>query len=100
FLTAFLLEKIQFSQHAFDQEISSQFLDQYIESLDPQRLYFLAPDLAQFERYRTNLESLTITRTGVADMTPAFEIFSRFLERLEQRVTYAEELLKTEKFEI
>src|SRR5436190_4508525 len=99
FLTAFLLEKIHFSRHSFDEEISSRFLDQYIESLDPQRLYFLQPDLAQFERYRTNLETMTITRTGVADVTPAFEIFSKFIERLGQRVAYADDLLKNEKFE-
>src|SRR5262245_46525689 len=76
FLTAFLLEKIHFSQHSFDEEISSRFLDEYIESMDPQRLYFTQSDLAQFEHYRTNLETMTITRSGVADVTPAFEIFS------------------------
>jgi carboxyl-terminal processing protease len=99
FLTAFLLEKIHFSRHSFDEEFSSKFLDQYIESLDPQRLYFLQPDLAQFERYRTNLETMTITRTGVADVTPAFEIFSKFIERFQQRVAYADDLLKNEKFD-
>jgi carboxyl-terminal processing protease len=99
FLTAFLLEKIHFSRHTFDEETSSKFLDQYIESLDPQRLYFLQPDLAQFERYRTNLETMTITRTGVADVTPAFEIFSKFIERLQQRVAYADDLLKNDKFD-
>src|SRR5262245_28040692 len=99
YLTAFLLEKIHFSRHSFDADISSKFLDEYTESLDPQRLYFLQSDLAQFEKYRTNLETLTITRAGVADVTPAFEIFSRFVERLQQRVAYVDELLKNEKFE-
>jgi len=80
-------------------EISSEFLDDYLNALDPQHLDFLQSDLAGFEGYRTNLEKLTLTRKGVANVTPAYAIFSRFVERLEQRVSYVDELLKHERFE-
>src|SRR4051812_47171335 len=85
FLTARLLQDYHFSHHRFDDTISSQFLDFYLESLDPQHLHFLQSDLTQFETYRTNLDSLTVNRRGVADVTPAYEVFSRFMERLQQR---------------
>ena len=98
FWTAYLLKNYHYSHHPFDDSISSQFLDRYLESLDPQHLHFIQSDLDQFERYRTNLDNLTVTRTGVGNVSPAFEIYNRFMERLEQRVAYADNLLKHEKF--
>lgn len=99
FVVARLLERAHYVQHPFDDEFSSKFLDRYLEMLDPQHLHFTQQDLAEFERYRTQLDDLTITRKGVGDTTPAYEIFNRFLERLAQRVAYADELLKSDPFD-
>lgn len=99
FVTARLLEQLHYSHHIFNDTISSELLDRYLESLDPQHLHFLQSDLDQFEIYRTNLDNLTITRRGVADTSPAFVIFARFVERLKQRVAYADDLLQHAKFE-
>ncbi|MFO1477557.1 MAG: carboxy terminal-processing peptidase [Verrucomicrobiota bacterium] len=94
YLVARLLERFHYTHHPFDQTVSSEFLDRYLDTLDPQHLYFLQGDLAQFERYRTNLDHLTLTDSALADTTPAFEIFDRFVERLKQRFAYSDELLK------
>ncbi|MBC8094410.1 MAG: carboxy terminal-processing peptidase [Akkermansiaceae bacterium] len=99
FWTASLLKNYHYSHHPFDDSISSQFLDRYFESLDPQHLHFIQSDLNQFERYRTNLDNLTLTRSGVGDVSPGIEIFNRFMDRLQQRVAYVDELLKQEKFQ-
>ncbi|MDW8310000.1 MAG: carboxy terminal-processing peptidase [Verrucomicrobiales bacterium] len=99
FVVARLLERAHYVQHPFDDDFSAKFLDRYLEMLDPQHLHFTQQDLAEFERYRTRLDDLTITRKGVGDTTPAYEIFNRFLERLAQRVAYADELLKTDPFD-
>jgi carboxyl-terminal processing protease len=98
FITARMLEQLHYLKQPFDGSISSKFLDRYLETLDPQHMHFLQSDLADFETYRTNLNHLTITRRGVADTTPAFDIFNRYMTRLRERVVYADELLKTEKF--
>src|SRR5439155_19290168 len=45
-----------------------------------------------------NLNHLTKTPRHVADTRPSYEIFQRFVLRLQQRVAYADELLKNEKF--
>jgi carboxyl-terminal processing protease len=99
YVAARLLEKLHYSHHRFDDTISSEFLDRYLEALDSRHMHFTQADLNQFGIYRTNLDNLTITRDGFANVRPAFAIFSRFVERLKQRVAYADELLARDKFE-
>jgi carboxyl-terminal processing protease len=98
YVTARLLEEFHYSQQPLDAEMSEKFFDGYIESLDPRRENFLQSDLDGFAHYRTNLDKLTVTTNGVADLTPAFEIYQRFVERLRQHDAYVEELLKQDKF--
>jgi len=99
FITAYMLEKLEYMQHPFDQMISTRLFDSYLTSLDPQHLHFLQSDLAEFAGYRTNLDRMTMRRSEVADTRPAYEIFYRYMDRLRQHVAYVDELLKTEKFD-
>src|SRR6266550_5595029 len=94
-----LLQETHFLRHPLDDEFSQKFFDHYLETFDPQHIHFTEADLAEFDSYRTNLDDLTLTRQQVADITPASKLFARFMERLEQRVAYAEMLLKNEKFQ-
>lgn len=98
FVIARMLEQLNYMKQPFDDSISARFFDRYLQTLDPQHMHFTQADLAEFDHYRTNLDNLTITRRGVGDVTPGCEIFNRFVLRLQQRVKYAEELLKTESF--
>jgi len=95
-VTARLLEQAHYSGQRFNDEVSAQFLDRYLEVFDGARLHFTQSDLDEFARYRTTLDDLTL-KTG--DTSPAYEIFSRFQQRLEERAAYAQELLKTETFD-
>jgi carboxyl-terminal processing protease len=98
-ITARMLERFQYLRQPFNDAVSSKFLDRYIEMFDPQHLHFLQSDLAQFEGYRTNLDHLTLPARGTApDTRPACEIFNRFVERLQQRVAYADDLLRNDQF--
>jgi carboxyl-terminal processing protease len=98
YVTARLLVESHYSQLPFDAEMSAKFFDAYLESLDPSREDFLQSDLDEFAHYRTNLDALTIGGRGKADLTPAYDIFQRFLERLQQHVAYVDDLLKEDKF--
>lgn len=99
FVTAVMLQQFHYLHHRLDDEYSEKFFERYLEMLDPQHLHFTQEDIAEFDRYRDRLDNLTLTRKRVADTSPAYEVFNRFVERLTQRVAYADELLKTEKFE-
>ncbi len=111
-VTAYLLTNLHYLKKPFDEAVSSQFLDHYLETLDPQHIHFTQGDLAEFARYRTNLNHLTLPGKDPGgprpdrevfsqypgDTKPACEIFNRFMERLEQRTAYADDLLAHEKF--
>jgi carboxyl-terminal processing protease len=97
YVAARLMEDYQYSQQPLDEDLSKKFFDSYIDSLDPRHENFLQSDMAEFEVYRTNLDKLTLEH-GTADLTPAFAVFDRYAERIEQHDAYVAELLKRDKF--
>ncbi len=68
----------------FDDDFSSRVLDRYLSLLDDERVYFLASDVAEFEKYRTRLDDAL----GRGDLGPAYEIFNRFQVRLVERLDF------------
>ena len=87
-----VIERSHYRQTVLDSKMSSEVFDRYLESLDGNRSYFLASDLAEFERYRFTLDE--VIRTG--NVEPAFVMFARFQERNRGAVRAAIEDLKTE----
>ena len=72
-----------------DDHLSSLILDRYLDAIDGARSYFFASDIAEFEKYRYELDDAI--KTG--DVEPAFVIFRRFQQRSRERMAYAIELL-------
>ncbi|HKN09107.1 MAG TPA: S41 family peptidase, partial [Pseudomonadota bacterium] len=72
-----------------DDRLSSLILDRYLDAVDSGRSYFYASDIAEFERYRYQLDDAI--KSG--DVEPAFAIFRRFQQRSRERMNYAIELL-------
>lgn len=85
-----LLSQYHYRQSKIDDRLSSLILDMYLDDLDFGRAYFLASDIASFERYRTTLDDAL--KSG--NLQPAYEIFNTYLRRLEERNVYAQNLLK------
>ena len=96
-VTARLLEEYHYSQHPLDTELSRKFFDGYVDSLDPRHENFLQSDLAEFNVYRTNLDKLTLEH-GTANLTPAFAIYDRYADRIQQHFACVNGLLKQDKF--
>src|ERR1041385_3011500 len=94
-VAATILEKGHYLKQPFNDEVSSKFLDRYLDALDNLHIYFIQSDLKEFETYRHALDQLTL-KDG--NTTPGRVIFLRFLDRLQQQYEYVSELLKTEKF--
>jgi carboxyl-terminal processing protease len=94
YVAAQQLALYHYSQAPLDSEMSKKFFDGYLEALDPNRENFLQSDIDGFLHYRTNLDLFTIGSRGRSDLTPAYDIFQRYLDRFEQHATYAEDVLK------
>ncbi len=95
-LTTGLLGQSQFSHHPLDQELAGRLLDRYLEALDGTHSLFLQTDIEEFAAYRLTVAK-AILSTG--DTSAARAIFARFLQRLEQQVTFTGEVLRTEKLD-
>ena len=80
------------SRQEFDDRISVRGFRNFLDSLDPLKVYFLASDVAEFESYQNSLDDLT--KSG--DLDFAFQVFRRFLTRVEQRIALVEELVELE----
>ena len=72
-----------------DDHLSSLILDRYLDAIDGGRSYFFASDIAEFERYRYELDDAI----KAGDVEPAFVIFRRYQQRSRERMAYAIELL-------
>lgn len=89
--TGTLLSQAHYRQQPLDDAISRQFFTNYLTALDYMRMVFTQEDVAEFaDRFQDKLDDFT--RRG--DAGPAYEIFQRYLTRLEERIAHAQELLK------
>jgi carboxyl-terminal processing protease len=79
-----LLESSHYRKLPFNDSLSSAILDSYLNTLDNSRLYFLASDIASFEKFRFNLDDLT----KLEDVTPGFTIYKVFKTRFTERMNY------------
>ncbi len=86
-----LLETYHYKEHELNDELSARILKNYLESLDSNRSFFLKSDIDTFTKnYRLQLDDYI----DELDLTPAYEIFKIHRQRVQQRVSYALELLK------
>lgn len=79
---------------ALDDKLSAEVFKRYLESLDPGKLFFTAGDIAKLEGYRSRLDDAI--KSG--EVAPAFEIFSLYQTRVNERVAHARALLKQDIF--
>ena len=89
--TAFLLTNYHFSQQKIDEKLSEQLFLDYFKTLDPAHIFFTQQDLADFEGVKKELGS-QIRRGNVQF---AFDVFKRFLTRLDEYEKFTTAYLKT-----
>jgi carboxyl-terminal processing protease len=90
-----VVDRFHYRKVPLDDALAGDILDRYLQSLDPNRSFFSARDVAEFAGYRDSLDD-ALRR---ADLKPAFGIFKRFRTRVEERVAHALELLQANRFD-
>lgn len=76
------LESRHYSKLEFDDDLSSQLLDHYLDDLDPSRTFLYQSDIDRFESKRFELDDEFAT----GDLSTGFEIFNLFQDRIEARL--------------
>lgn len=84
--------RFHYAARPLDDAMSERILERYLQSLDGERLFFSAEDLAAFERWRHALDDAIRGQ----DLSPAFAIYERYLERVRERTAFARQFLKGE----
>jgi len=87
-----LMQRYHYSRVPVDNDLSEQIFDRYLDSLDPQKSFFLASDIEKFDRYRLRFDDAL--RSG--RLSTVFDIFNVFRERVEERASYALDQLNRE----
>lgn len=88
--TVELLRRHHYNKVRLDDELSGKIFDSYMKQLDPQRSLFTAADVDVFEQYRHSLDNLLLA----GDLSVGFAMYKRQMERLDQRLGYAQGLLE------
>ncbi len=87
-----LLKRIHYRKLEFTDSISSVIYNNYFESLDPNRAYFYASDIAQFEQYRYELDD----QIPEGELQFAYDVFDIYRKRALKQIEAIFSMLETE----
>src|SRR5690606_41564354 len=76
-----IIDSYHYKKKPLDDALSSAIFDRYLESLDPNKSYFLASDIREFEKYRNQLDDALNKQA----LTPAYKIFKIYHKRDDER---------------
>ncbi len=86
------LSQLHYASRPIDDAISTVWFDECIASLDGERMYFHAGDIAELEAFRSRLDDQM--RAADPDLSAAFTMFERYRQRVRERVAFAGKLLE------
>lgn len=84
-LVAQFVQRSHYNQVSVNDDLSSEVLDFYLESLDRNRMYLLESDIAYFERYRYQLDDVVKSKP----LDPVYEIYEVYQTRMRERLNFA-----------
>ncbi len=89
-LAAEVLARYHYKSMPLDDVLSEKIFDQYLKTLDAEKLFFVRPDIDQLALYRTRLDNAILEQ----DLVAPFAIFNLYARRLAGRYGYARALLR------
>ena len=96
-----MLENKHFAGLQLNAEMTDRILEDYLKDLDPAKLYFTKKDVDTFQTKYGSKSETRIDRLLDQEraMEPAVEIYSKFSDRVAERVKFAQELAANGKFD-
>ena len=87
-----LLSKYHYQKISLNDSLSEKILKKYINSLDPNKEYFYSSDINYFNQYKYQMDDYVIS----GYLEPAYEIFTVYNERVQNRINYVFSILEDE----
>lgn len=85
-----LLKRYHYNKVSLTDSVSSVIFDNYFESIDPAKAYFLKSDVEKFERYRNELDDQLMQ----SETQFAYDVFSLYRGRALNRIDFVFQLLE------
>ena len=89
-LVAKLLTTYHYRKVRLNDSLSSVVWDNYLKSVDGNKTYLLATDVAAFEKYRYQIDDALIN----GDLTAAYDLYNVFRKRYQERSEFIKEQIK------
>lgn len=89
-LSAEVLKRYHYKPIPLNDDLSVKIFDAYIKSLDAEKIFFIQSDIDQFSNARTKLDDAILRE----NLGIPFAIFNLYKQRIAERITYAQSLLK------
>ena len=86
-----ILQEGHVTQPMIGDEISRRLFQRFLKDIDPSKTYFLKSDIDEFKKHETELDDMLLQ----GDLSFAYKVYGRFLERIGQRLKLIEELVDT-----
>ncbi len=91
-LITHILSTYHYKKVQLDDAMSESIFTHYLDNLDQNRAYFIQSDIREFEKYRYNFDDAI----NNSNLYPAYEIFKRYRQRLNERIDYALKIVDTD----
>jgi len=92
---AYMLQNHHYSRRDFDDKVSEQMLNNFLDLLDFRHVFFTQEDVDGFRaKYATTLDDHILMR----NVAPGQEIYDVYVERVKNRVEFARKTLETTEF--
>lgn len=84
-----ILSNYHYRKIPVNDSLSSKIYDAYLKDLDPNKVYFLASDIKDLEKYRFTIDE----QLNLGDLTSAFQIYNIYQKRSKERYAYIMSIL-------
>lgn len=85
-----ILSNYHYRKVPVNDSLSSKIFDAYLKDLDPNKVYFLASDIEELEKYRFTIDE----QLNLGDLTSAFQIYNLYQKRMLERFAYVDRTIK------
>lgn len=85
-----ILSNYHYRKVPVNDSLSSKIFDAYLKNLDPNKVYFLASDIEEVEKYRFTIDE----QLNLGDLTSAFQIYNLYQKRMLERFAYVDKIIK------